>query len=709
MKYLYLLICLMPTLAFSQTAINFDTDANWTNANMPGYRSDISYVEGNFVSSSSDGLRETLAVQDGQPGFNGTYAWRMNRNNINSAWFGLVTTGGVNDFSFNLRRFQTGVDLDVEYSIDGGSNWVYVTNITDATLNNSSAYKNFTFSINSGLDNIIVRVKARTNVSERFMIDDVSFTPFTGPCTNTTESIVVVACDVYTVPSGDETYTTSGMYMDTIDNAGGCDSIISIDLTVNQSTSSYHELEGCDSIEFNGVTYYTTGLYTQNLQNSAGCDSNVLIQAWVGKTPKKPVAGEDVGTCFGSDLPFVMAMDDTSAAMLITAVVDGPISANHPRGVEIFALKDIADLSKYGLGTADDGLGSDGEEYTFPAVSLSAGQFITITSTPVAFNTYFGFSADFVDSTSSGIQALDFDGNDAVELFSNGELIDRFGQPDVDGSGQAWAYAEGWAYRRSYEDPNDGTFLGSRWFFSGASANIGATTNANSPAPLVLLSYSNVFGDQFTWYLDEDLTQIISNQKSFRSIYHSVGTYTYYVTNKSGDCVSKVDSMKVEVYELPVIESFETTNVTATPANGSIDVTVSGGTAPYLYTWSNSSNSEDLSFLSTGTYTLVVSDLNGCAAKDSVEITSELGLFEGMPISVVLYPNPSSSGVFHYSAFDVNAINLTVVDLTGQVVWEAKNSPSKGSIDLSAFSNGLYHLTMTTSEGRVHREKLIKN
>lgn len=51
-------------------------------------------------------------------------------------------------------------------------------------------------------------------------------------CNNTYSAITITACDIYTVPSGDETYTSSGSYSDTIPNAAGCDSIITINLTV---------------------------------------------------------------------------------------------------------------------------------------------------------------------------------------------------------------------------------------------------------------------------------------------------------------------------------------------------------------------------------------------------------------------------------------------------------------------------------------------
>lgn len=51
-------------------------------------------------------------------------------------------------------------------------------------------------------------------------------------CDNTTSSISVSECTSYMVPSGDSTYTVSGIYNDTIPNVEGCDSIITIDLTI---------------------------------------------------------------------------------------------------------------------------------------------------------------------------------------------------------------------------------------------------------------------------------------------------------------------------------------------------------------------------------------------------------------------------------------------------------------------------------------------
>ncbi|MEN0003955.1 MAG: nuclease, partial [Bacteroidota bacterium] len=89
---------------------------------------------------------------------------------------------------------------------------------------------------------------------------------------------------------------------------------------------------------------------------------------------------------------FVVGQSD----LIITGVIDGPLPGGTPKAVELYALADIPDLSIYGLGAANNGGGSDGEEFTFPAVSLAEGSFIYITTDNVQFEAFFGFSADYV-------------------------------------------------------------------------------------------------------------------------------------------------------------------------------------------------------------------------------------------------------------------------------------------------------------------------
>ena len=76
---------------------------------------------------------------------------------------------------------------------------------------------------------------------------------------------------------------------------------------------------------------------------------------------------------------------------VITAVYDGPLTGGTPKGVEIYFTADVADLTEMGIGSANNGGGSDGEEFTFPAGSVSMGDYLYIASEGVQFNNFFGF------------------------------------------------------------------------------------------------------------------------------------------------------------------------------------------------------------------------------------------------------------------------------------------------------------------------------
>tara|TARA_R110002012_G_scaffold312248_1_gene522646 strand:- start:216133 stop:218202 length:2070 start_codon:yes stop_codon:yes gene_type:complete len=177
-------------------------------------------------------------------------------------------------------------------------------------------------------------------------------------------------------------------------------------------------------------------------------------------------------------------------SLVLTAVFDAPLVGGTPKGVEIFVLQDIANLSLYGLGSANNGGGTDGQEFTFPAVAVTAGTFIYVASEAVEFANFFGFAPDYTASGPMGIN-----GDDAVELFENGVVIDTFGDIDVDGNGEAWEYTDGWAYRVSDTGP-DGGFVIANWTFSGIDVLDGETTNATAVTPVPIGTYSNTLSTE---------------------------------------------------------------------------------------------------------------------------------------------------------------------------------------------------------------------
>lgn len=91
--------------------------------------------------------------------------------------------------------------------------------------------------------------------------------------------LTVDTCISYTVPSGDETYTSSGTYMDTIQNYLGGDSIMTINLTINYPNTGTDTQTACNSFSWIDGNTYTSNNNTamHTLTNMSGCDSVVTL------------------------------------------------------------------------------------------------------------------------------------------------------------------------------------------------------------------------------------------------------------------------------------------------------------------------------------------------------------------------------------------------------------------------------------------------
>jgi len=154
-------------------------------------------------------------------------------------------------------------------------------------------------------------------------------------------------------------------------------------------------------------------------------------------------------------------------------------------------------------------------------------------------------------------------------------------------------------------------------------------------------------------------------------------------------------------------------------ANGSVDLTVWGGTFPYSYVWSNAASSQDISGLNSGNYSVTITDSKGCNIGNSVTITQPADITLGMNSAPVdCYGNSSgkvwvlpAGGTTPYSyqwsntsdVFGINndtligvvadTYNLTLIDKNGCI----KNGtvdvqqPSELMISVSSFQNVKCH------------------
>ena len=79
--------------------------------------------------------------------------------------------------------------------------------------------------------------------------------------------------------------SASCTYTSTLSNAAGCDSTITLNLTVNEPTTGSLSATICapSSYNFNGQILTTSGSYTSKLSNAVGCDSIITLNLTVNQ------------------------------------------------------------------------------------------------------------------------------------------------------------------------------------------------------------------------------------------------------------------------------------------------------------------------------------------------------------------------------------------------------------------------------------------
>lgn len=151
--------------------------------------------------------------------------------------------------------------MELYYSLDGGVTWTQQggsyssqatwtqESITNAAWDGQTQLR-FGFRFDNGV------VLAGSDPA--YSIDDIEVTGTSSGCSDSFSSFSTTACNSYTVPSGDETYTTAGVstVMDTIPNVAGCDSIMTIMVTINTVDAS-----ATDNLDGTATANSSTGTY----------------------------------------------------------------------------------------------------------------------------------------------------------------------------------------------------------------------------------------------------------------------------------------------------------------------------------------------------------------------------------------------------------------------------------------------------------------
>jgi hypothetical protein len=160
--------------------------------------------------------------------------------------------------------------------------------------------------------------------------------------------------------------------------------------------------------------------------------------------------------------------------------------------------------------------------------------------------------------------------------------------------------------------------------------------------------------------------------------------YDVLISDANGCTVSNFDWT---IPSVPGISNLTlvTTDASCGAANGAIDLSVNGGTAPFDYQWSNGETTEDLNNLAFGNFGVIVSDVNGCSATNSATISTL-----GAPSLTLVKTDGSCS-------LNTGSIDLTIAG--GLAPYDILWTNGETTEDIGNLSAGAYQVTVTDASG----------
>ena len=198
-------------------------------------------------------------------------------------------------------------------------------------------------------------------------------------------------------------------------------------------------------------------------------------------------------------LAVVLGNSAAFSQLRLTALFDGPLGSmpkveatettpeipavpGRPRGIELYATEDIANLRDYGINVANLNDATPGRDIRLPNVSLMAGDFFYVSREEELFEEWFGFKPDHQVNLMNQVNGVW-----AVELYKDDLVIDVFGDVTIKATNSdPWKFTDSWVYRRDGTGPDGTTFNIDNWIIPGRNALDDELANslADNPVPI---------------------------------------------------------------------------------------------------------------------------------------------------------------------------------------------------------------------------------
>ncbi len=393
--------------------------------------------------------------------------------------------------------------------------------------------------------------------------------------------------------------------------------------------------------------------------------------------------------------------------LIVTSTATGTIeSGSQDLEVEIVSSQNVScNGGNDGSATAEASGGTPPYSYNWSSGSNQP------TANNLIANTYTVTVTDGMNNTTTAMVTITQPPPLVASIISqtNIDCINTIGSATAQGSGGTSPYSYNWSSGGT--SPTEFFNNPGNYFVSVTDANLclevaTVTISENTTPPiatagpdgvldcdtpiLVLNGAGSSTGPEFTYLWTTFDGNIISGQTTLTPTVNAPGTYTLTVTNQDNGCTASDETM---VTEIPDMSLFITgNNVSCFGENdGSINLTVTGGQAPYSYDWNDDSldGMEDPSGLSAGNYCVTVTDGGGCMETACIDILE--------PSEIQL--SVSTTDESCPGACD-GSINMTVSGGTPgySFSWTGPNGYTANTEDISGLCSGTFIGMVTDSE-----------
>ena len=542
-----------------------------------------------------------------------------------------------------------------------------------------------------------------------------------------TENFDVTECDSYTWHG--ISHNTSGTYTYETTTAAGCERIETLNLTINSSEAQTFNVTECDSYTWHGTPYTESGTYTYETTTAAGCQRIETLNLTINYSehPEYDVTECDTYTWHG-----------TAYTESGTYTYEGYTTTGCPR-VETLHLTINTSGEQTFSETACDSYEWHGATYT------TSGSYDYISTTPSGCT-----FTETLNLTINNSETETFNVTECDSYEWHGDIYDMSGVytyetttatgcPHVETLNLTINNSEAETFNVTECDSY--TWYGQTYTTSGTYTHE-STTSANCPRVetlnLTINHAEDVTLEPVTTcdsYVFDGVTytesQVITTERTDAN--GCTYTETLNLTINHAEDVTLEPVAACDSYEFDGVTYTESLVITTerTDANGCTytetlnltinhaeDVTIEGNTEIVAgeettltasegasYEWSNGETTQSITVAPavTTTYTVTVTDANGCVATAEIVVSVDDGIGENTPV-VNVYPNPTKH-VVNVEADDIT--NIRVVDMLGQTLYETNASSNRVQIDLSGYAVGQYFLEVRTQNG-VTTQKVVK-